>query len=197
MSNEIQLTIYAISAAIKPVEAYALVLEEKDGTRKLPVIISSLEAESIFRSSIPTQPFRPMTHDLFLITIGKLGATLRKVIIYKVEEGIFYSLIVIEREGKIVCVDSRTSDAIALAIRTNCPIFTTEEVMSREQLNMIGETAFAVNVNAVDSDTLREAMNKAVSEEKYEQASLLRDEIKRREVHACEKKENTSTTPKE
>ena len=92
-----------------------------------------------------------------------------------------------EKEGEVFKIDSRTSDAIALAMRCGCPVYTTDEIMESEQLHEVGSTAFSVNVNTVDVVMLKEALSKAIEEENYEQASRLRDEIKRRE----QEEENT------
>ncbi|MDR3871599.1 MAG: DUF151 domain-containing protein, partial [Phocaeicola sp.] len=112
---------------------------------------------------------------------------LKKVLIYKVKDGVYYSYLFLEKEGEVFKIDSRTSDAIALAMRCGCPVYTTNEIMESEQLHEVGNTAFSVNVNTVDVVMLKEALSKAIEEENYEQASRLRDEIKRRE----QEEENT------
>lgn len=179
-----------MSSILQPADAYALVLEEVDGNRKLPIIIGSLEAQAIKIVMMEYKMPRPLTHDLFLTLTKELGATLKKVLIYKVKDGVYYSYLFIEQEGRELKIDSRTSDAIALAMRCKCPIFTTAEIMESEQLHEASETAFTVNVNMVDIRVLKEALAKAVEEENYEQASRLRDEIKRREQEDENRKKN-------
>lgn len=170
-----------MSSTLQPADAYALVLEEVGGDRKLPIIIGALEAQAIKIVMMEYKMPRPLTHDLFLTLLKELGTNLMKVLIYKVKDGVFYSNLFLEKEGKEIKIDSRTSDAIALAMRWGCPIYTTAEIIESEQLHEEGNTAFSVNVNVVDLKVLREALAKAVEEENYEQASRLRDEIKRRE----------------
>ena len=178
--DEIELKVHDMSSTLQPADAYALVLEEVNGNRKLPIIIGSLEAQAIKRP-------RPLTHDLFLTVTKELGTALKKVLIYKVKDGVYYSYLFLEKEGEVFKIDSRTSDAIALAMRCGCPVYTTDEIMESEQLHEVGSTAFSVNVNTVDVVMLKEALSKAIEEENYEQASRLRDEIKRRE----QEEENT------
>ncbi len=184
--KEVELKVLDISSTLQPVNAYALVLEEVNGNRKLPVIIGGLEAQSIKVMMMNYRPPRPLTHDLFLSAIDKFEIVIRKVLIYKVRDGIYYSYLFLERGGEssekeTICLDARTSDAIALAMRCGCPIYTTAEIMESEHLREAGGTSFAVSVNLVDIKVLKDALAKAVEEENYEQASRLRDEIKRRE----------------
>lgn len=179
--DEVELKVHDMSSTLQPADAYALVLEEVNGTRKLPVIIGSLEAQAIKIVMMEYKMPRPLTHDLLLTVTRELGAALKKVLIYKVKDGVYYSYLFMEKEGKEFKVDSRTSDAIALALRCKCPIFTTAGIMESEQLLDAGESTFTVNVNTVDVMVLKEALAKAIEEENYEQASHLRDEIKRRE----------------
>ena len=179
--DEIELKVHDMSSTLQPADAYALVLEEVNGNRKLPVIIGSLEAQAIKVVMMEDKMPRPLTHDLFLTVIKELGAALKKVLIYKVKDGVYYSYLFLERESETFKIDSRTSDAVALAMRCGCPIYTTDEIMESEQLHEVGNTAFSVNVNTVDVVVLKEALSKAIEEENYELASRLRDEIKRRE----------------
>ena len=179
--DEIELKVHDMSSTLQPADAYALVLEEVNGNRKLPIIIGSLEAQAIKVVMMEYKMPRPLTHDLFLTVTKELGAALKKVLIYKVKDGVYYSYLFLEKEGEVFKIDSRTSDAIALAMRCGCPVYTTNEIME------VGNTAFSVNVNTVDVVMLKEALSKAIEEENYEQASRLRDEIKRRE----QEEENT------
>lgn len=179
--KEIELKVHDMSSTLQPADAYALVLEEVNGERKLPIIIGALEAQAIKIVMTDYKTPRPFTHDLFLTVTKQLGAELKKVLIYKVKDGIYYSYLFIEQGGQKLKIDSRTSDAIALALRCKCPIYTTAQIIENEQLHESGDSAFTVNVNVVDNDALKEALKKAIEEEDYEQASRLRDEIRRRE----------------
>lgn len=182
--DEVELKVHDMSSTLQPADAYALVLEEINGNRKLPIIIGSLEAQAIRVVMMGYKTPRPLTHDLFLTLTSEMGAKLKKVLIYKVKDGVYYSYLFIENEGKQIKIDSRTSDAIALAMRCECPIYTTNEIMESEQLQDMGTKGFSVSVNVVDLKVLKEALAKAVEEENYEQASRLRDEIIRREAEA-------------
>ena len=169
--DEIELKLHDMSSTLQPVDAYALVLEEVNGNRKLPVIIGSLEAKAIRIKMLNYKLPRPWTHDLFLSLTRELGVTLKKILIYKVEDGIYYSYLFFDNAGEEIKIDSRTSDAVALALRYKCPIYTTAQIMDE----------FSVTVNMVGISVLKEALTKAIAEENYEQASRLRDEIRRRE----------------
>lgn len=180
-NEEIELRIHGMSSVMQPANAYALVLEEVYGYRKLPVIIGAQEAQAIKVMMMGIKMSRPLTHDLLETVIGRLGGHVNKILIYKVRSGIYYSYIFIEKEnGEIFQIDSRTSDAIALALRCGCPICTTEEIMASERLYEVNGVAFTVSVNVVNAEMLQDALEKAVKEENYEQAARLRDEIERR-----------------
>jgi hypothetical protein len=181
--REIELKILDMSSTLQPADAYALVLQEAKGQRKLPIIIGSLEAQAIRTMLMGYSMPRPMTHDLMLTVMRELGATLAKVVIYKVKEGVFYSYLHFRRGAEEFRVDSRTSDAIALALRQPCPIYTTDEVLSHEYMQDETENQFGISVNLVSLPVLREALDKAIRDEDYELAAKLRDEIRRREKH--------------
>lgn len=179
--NEIELKIHGMSSTLHPADAYALVLEEVGGSRKLPVIIGAQEAQAIKVMMVGYHPPRPLTHDLFPALTGLLGVTLRKVLIYKARSGVFYSYLYFDKDGEELKIDSRTSDAVALALRYRCPIYTTEDIMESEHLNEVGEGSFSVPITSVSLPMLKDALAKAIEKEDYEQASHLRDEIRRRE----------------
>lgn len=179
--NEIEIKVHDMSSTLQPADAYALVLEEIKGNRKLPVIIGSLEAQSIKMMMVGYKSPRPLTHDLFLLLTGQVGITLTKILIYKVKDGVYFSYLYFSKDGEEIRIDSRTSDAVALALRYKCPMYTTEEIMESEHLHEETEGSFSITVNMVGVPMLKEALAKAVEEENYEQASRLRDEIKRRE----------------
>ncbi|MCD7923422.1 bifunctional nuclease domain-containing protein [Bacteroidaceae bacterium] len=182
--DEVELKVHDMSSTLQPADAYALVLEEVNGERKLPIIIGAVEAQAIKVEMMEYKPPRPLTHDLFLTLMKEVGIELKKVLIYKVKDGVYYSYLFIDKEGQELKIDSRTSDAIALAMRCGCPIYTTDEIIESEQLIEAGDKAFTVKVNMLSIDILKESLAKAVEEEDYEQASHLRDEIRRREMEA-------------
>jgi bifunctional DNase/RNase len=109
------------------------------------------------------------------------GIVLREVYIYKVLDGVYYSLLELEQDGVVQHVDVRTSDAIALALRFDAPVYTSEALLAREHIFEDGHGAISIPVSSVDIDVLREALSRAIREEKYELAAQLRDEISRRE----------------
>lgn len=197
-NEEIELRIHGMSSVMQPANAYALVLEEVYGYRKLPVIIGAQEAQAIKVMMMGIKMSRPLTHDLLETIIGRLGGHVNKILIYKVRSGIYYSYIFIEKEnGEIFQIDSRTSDAIALALRCGCPICTTEEIMASERLYEVNGVAFTVSVNVVNAEMLQDALEKAVKEENYEQAARLRDEIERRKQEKEAESEMDNEPPKD
>lgn len=181
--EEVQLRILDMSSTIQPSDAYALVLEEVEGTRKLPIIIGAQEAQ-VIKVAMATSDARlprPMTHDLMLSIILRLGAVVKKILIYKVKDGVFYTYIFLERDGADILVDARTTDALVLALKSGCPIYTTETIMDLEHLRVLDNNSYVVNSNLVDLKTLKGALEMAIEAENYELASRLRDEIKLRE----------------
>ena len=178
--NLVELKIHDMSTTLYPADAYALVLEEVDGGRKLPIIIGHLEAQAIKVMMVKFVPPRPLTHDLFPELTARLGAVLTKILIYKAKDGVFYSYLCFDKEGEEIRIDSRTSDAVALALRYRCPMYTTEEIMASEHLHDLGEGKFSVPITSVSMQMLEEALQKAIENEEYEQASQLRDEIRKR-----------------
>jgi bifunctional DNase/RNase len=180
MDNLVELKIHDMSTTLYPADAYALVLEEVDGGRKLPIIIGHLEAQAIKVMMVKYLPPRPLTHDLFPKITTRLGVLLTRVLIYKAKDGVFYSYLYFDKDGEEFKIDSRTSDAVALALRYQCPIYTTEEIMEREHLHDLGEGKFSVPITSVSLQMLEEALQSAIEKEEYEQASQLRDEIRKR-----------------
>ncbi len=193
MSQKIKLSILGISFSQVQAGAYALIFSEEQGIRRLPIVIGTPEAQSIAIVMEGITPPRPLTHDLICSIWKELGIVLKEVVIYKFEEGAFFSELLIEQNGIEYRIDSRTSDAVALAIRTQSPIYTTEEIMRNmaivfdeqslqsdtplQETNEKGEDELA-NLRL---DALKERLKEAVNEENYELATLLRDEINRRE----------------
>lgn len=127
--KKIELEIVALSHSVTQTHSYAVVLGEVNGVRKLPIVIGGFEAQAIAVALERMQPTRPLTHDLFANFMSTFGVDLGEVIIYKLEEGIFFAKMVCQTSDETIEIDSRTSDALALAVRTNCRIFTYEHIL--------------------------------------------------------------------
>ncbi|MEX1132850.1 MAG: bifunctional nuclease family protein [Flavobacteriales bacterium] len=172
--------------------AYALILAEVEGDRRLPIIIGGVEAQAIAIQVENIKPARPLTHDLFKNLSDSLGVKLKEVIINDLVEGIFHAKLVLEQKGKEVEIDARSSDAIALALRFDCPIYTYEFILGAAGLKVEegDESEGAEETGVIRSEkkpsaasTMEELHNmleEALDNEDYERASKLRDEIKRR-----------------
>lgn len=206
----VKLTIKGISYSQTQNGAYALILNEVDGERKLPIVIGAFEAQSIaIALEKEIKPPRPLTHDLFKSFADRFDIVVKQVIIHKLVDGVFYSSIICERDKIEEIIDARTSDAIALALRFSAPIFTYKNILDKAgiYLNNPGE----IESGASDSDDegvlstpetfgldsegkastdiyksmslseLHEALEKAVQDEDYEKAAKIRDEISKRE----------------
>lgn len=180
MEKYVELKIHDMSTTLYPADAYALVLEEVGGERKIPIIIGRLEAQAIKVMMMSYRPPRPMTHDLFLTFAMMLHTRLKHVLIYEATDGVYYSRLYFDKNGEEIQLNSRTSDAIALALRFKRPIYTTEEIMEAEHLHDLGEGKFSVPITSVSVEMLEDALQKAIENEEYEQASQLRDEIRKR-----------------
>lgn len=190
-----RLNILGLSVSQTQSGAYALVLAEEDGDRRIPIIIGPVEAQAIAIQLEGLKPPRPLTHDLIKNIALAFDINLIEVNIHKLEEGIFYSELLCEMDGREIRIDSRTSDAVALALRFRCPIFTTEEILEKAGivLEYDDENSPVRSENEMESDDqgssyarystreLQEMLDEAIQEEDYEKASVIRDEIKRRE----------------
>lgn len=200
----IKLTIKGISYSQTQSGAYALVLSEMEGKRTLPIIIGAFEAQSIaIALEKEIRPPRPLTHDLFKTFSERFHITVKKIIIHKLVDGIFFSSLVCEREGVEEIIDTRTSDAIAIAIRFLAPIYTYENILDKAGIYLKVEEEISIkeilepetiNVNLEETDSnkpssdlsafsikeLQEQLNNAVTNEDYETAAKVRDEISKR-----------------
>jgi bifunctional DNase/RNase len=127
--KKIELEIVALSHSITQTHSYAVVLGEVSGLRRLPIVIGGFEAQAIAVALERMQPSRPLTHDLFANFMATFNIELNEVLIYKLEEGIFFAQLVCQNGEDIVEIDARTSDALALAVRANCPIYTYESIL--------------------------------------------------------------------
>ena len=194
--EKIRLEIVGLSYSQTQSGAYALVLGETTGKRRLPIIIGGFEAQAIAIELEKMQPTRPLTHDLFKSFAEGFDIKITEVIIYNLVEGIFFAKLICNNGGEEEEIDARTSDAIALAVRFNCPIYTYEFILSsagiilEEKEGQEGEEAEidleeltgAANDPSGDSmEELQEKLDDAINREDYEAASRIRDEIKRRQ----------------
>lgn len=193
--DKILLNIIGMTYSHSQSGAYALILGEANGKRRLPIIIGGFEAQSIALGLEKMQPSRPMTHDLLKNFADFFGIEIVEVVINKFKEGIFHALLVCSQNGIISEIDARTSDAVAMAIRFGCPISTYENILAEagivlddekneldleEQIDAEAEDDFAQYLTS----ELEEQLNEAIEQENFEQASLLRDEIKKRKNRA-------------
>ena len=204
----VKLSIKGISYSQTQNGAYALILNEVDGDKKLPIVIGAFEAQSIaIALEKEIKPPRPLTHDLFKNFADRFDIVVKQVIIHKLVDGVFYSSIICERDKIEEIIDARTSDAIALALRFSAPIFTYKNILDKAgiYLNNRGELenlnpndegvlsapeTFGFDSESNDSNDiyksmslseLHEALEKAVQDEDYEKAAKIRDEISKRE----------------
>lgn len=194
MSKKVKLSVLGISFSQVQAGAYALIFAEENGIRRLPIVIGTPEAQSIAIVMEGITPPRPLSHDLICAIWKELGVELVEVLIHKFEDGAFFSELLLLQNDKEYRIDSRTSDAVALAIRTSSPIFTTEEIMQNMAI-VFDEQTPAVSPELKSSepveedeelsdlrlDALKNRLDDAVKEENYELATRLRDEINRRE----------------
>jgi bifunctional DNase/RNase len=199
--SKIKLNVLGISYSQTQTGAYALVLTEEHGERRIPIIIGGFEAQAIAIQLEGLKPPRPLTHDLFLSFAMSFGINLLEVNIYRLEEGVFYSQLICNKDGKEITIDARTSDAIALALRFKCPIYTSEEILQKSGIVIdIEESTKSKPVKKniedleknkttgtdskkykdLDTKVLEDLLEEAVKNEEYEKASIIQDELNRR-----------------
>ena len=186
----IRLTIDRISYSQNTNGAYALLLNEKGGERKLPIVIGGFEAQSIAVAlEKEIKPPRPLTHDLFKNFSDCFEINLKQVIIHKIVDGVFFSSLICVRDKIEEIIDSRTSDAIALAVRFNSPIFTYESVLETAGIVLKPNTKKSVvksskaenfEFNKMSKNQIKKAIEIAVKNEDYELAAKLRDELNKK-----------------
>ncbi len=195
-----KLEIVGMSYSQSQTGAYALILGAPGEKRRLPIIIGGAEAQSIAMEIEKMKPARPLTHDLFKSFADHYFIKIIEIVINKFEEGIFYSLLVCEKEGQLSEIDSRTSDAVALALRFNCPIYVNEDILEEAGIVMdddpMGEDPEAEDYSeekkpapkkkakgkysSYTVSQLNDMLKLAIEKEHYEEASLLRDELEKR-----------------
>jgi len=196
--SKVKLSVLGISYSQTQSGAYALVLSEENGSRRIPIIIGGYEAQAIAIQLEGLTPPRPLTHDLFLNFAKAYSVTLVEVQIYKLEEGVFFSKLHCDNGHKEIYIDSRTSDAVALALRFSCPIYTTDDIMEKAGITLeieeVDEPAeaskttpenktkdtFIEQLKRLSVAELKTMLDEAIMNEDYEKASKIRDEIKKR-----------------
>jgi bifunctional DNase/RNase len=188
----IQLRVNRITYSQNQSGAYAMILDEVDGNRKLPVVIGEFEAQSIaVNLDKDIKPQRPFTHDLFKNFAYRFDIAIKRVIITKLVDGVFYSSLICERDKIEEIIDSRTSDAVSLALRFKAPIYTHESVLDKAgvvfekgelptQGTLDDELSDEINYTDLSNQEIENAIKKAVKKEDYELAARLRDEISKR-----------------
>jgi bifunctional DNase/RNase len=198
--KKIKLDIVGLSYSQTQSGAYALVLGEVSGRRRLPIIIGSFEAQAIAIEIEKMTPSRPLTHDLFKSFAEAYHILVQEVIIYNLVDGIFFSKLICSDGKKVMEIDARTSDAIAIAVRFECPIFTYEFILSSAGIVIEGnDFVYLENITetpeeitpvsaatsgfaALSTDELKTKLQEALAEESYEKAAKIRDELNKRKA---------------
>ena len=189
--RKIELEIVALSHSITQTHSYAVVMGEVNGLRRLPIVIGGFEAQAIAVALEKMQPSRPLTHDLMKNFMSAFNVDLIEIIISDLQEGIFYSKLVCVSEHDTVEIDSRTSDALALAVRFGCPIYTYENILDSAGILMEDtakkkkgtvETTSATNapredLRAMSLEELNSLLGEVLEQEDYIRAISIRDEI--------------------
>jgi uncharacterized protein len=196
--RKIELDIIALSHSVTQSHNYAVILQEHDGLRRLPIVIGGFEAQAIAVAMERMTPNRPLTHDLFRHTLDAFKIELKEILINNLLDGIFYSRLVCMRDGETIEIDSRTSDALAMAVRFQCPVFTYDFILEAAGVIMDEpdaaetkrpsrrrETATRKDtktaLNSYTMEELEKILNDMLQNENYERAAEIRDEMKRRE----------------
>lgn len=188
--RKIELEIVALSHSITQTHSYAVVMGEVNGLRRLPIVIGGFEAQAIAVALEKMQPSRPLTHDLMKNFMSAFNVDLTEIIISDLQEGIFYSKLVCISEHDTVEIDSRTSDALALAVRFGCPIYTYENILESAGILMedtgkkkkgsvesTSESSASEDLRSMSLDDLNNLLNEVLEQEDYIRAISIRDEI--------------------
>ena len=199
--DKIKLEILGLSSSQSQSGSFALVLGEKPGRRRLPIIIGMFEAQAIAIEIEKIIPNRPMTHDLFKSFAGSFSFSIKEIIISDLKEGVFFAKIICENNNKLIEIDSRPSDAIAIGLRFDAPIYTYETILSEAGIELSDEeevepdiekeleqiqpkkeksTSSSEKLKDATMEKLREMLDKALEQEDYEKAAKIRDEINNR-----------------
>lgn len=192
--KKIELEIVALSHSITQTHSYAVVLGEVNGLRRLPIVIGGFEAQAIAVALERMQPSRPLTHDLMKNFMNAFNVELMEIVINDLQEGIFYSKLVCINEHDTIEIDSRTSDALALAVRFGCPIYTFDNILESAGILMedsgkkkgdvaVEQTVSASskeNLQSLSVDELQTLLNEVLEQEDYLRAISIRDELNKR-----------------
>lgn len=195
--KKIELEIVALSHSITQTHSYAVVLGEVNGLRRLPIVIGGFEAQAIAVALEKMQPSRPLSHDLMKNFMNAFGIDLHEIIICDLQEGIFYSKLVCSSENDTVEIDSRTSDALALAVRFGCPIYTYENILesagilmedkgtgkkkkTKQEATIEQEPSGKEDLKTMSLEELNVLLNEVLENEDYIRAVAIRDEINSR-----------------
>ncbi|HAO04791.1 MAG: bifunctional nuclease family protein [Chitinophagaceae bacterium] len=195
--KKIELEIVALSHSITQTHSYAVVLGELNGLRKLPIVIGGFEAQAIAVALERMNPGRPLTHDLMKNFMMAFDVELHEIVINDLQEGIFFSKLVCSSQNDTIEIDSRTSDALALAVRFGCPIYTYEDILEKagglledegkkEGIEAVGATVQEdptgkENLKDLNLEELNKLLKDVLEHEDYIRAIAIRDEIKSRE----------------
>ncbi|MGC6420956.1 MAG: bifunctional nuclease domain-containing protein [Chitinophagales bacterium] len=202
--KRVELEILALTNSLAHNNSFTVILGEKDGPRRLPITIGQMEAQAIAIVMDDLKPFRPLTHDLFMQVLRKLNVKVKEVSIENLIDGIFYAHLTIDYEGQVSSLDSRTSDALALAIRDKAPIYIgqklfdeiavrfkedeVDEIDTGEELEdklsdieeqLLGDSS-GQDLSKLTTAELEELLQQALDQEDYEQAATIRDELSKR-----------------
>lgn len=191
--KRVKLKVMGISYSQTQSGAYALLLIEENGDRRIPIIIGGFEAQAIVIKLENLEPPRPLTHDLIKKICDQFDITIIEVVIHKLEEGVFFSKLTCNNGEKEWDIDSRTSDAVAIALRVGCPIYIYEDILEKAQLTNSPSDTDLSPANGADTvaesspryatysdEELYKMIDEAVKTEDYERAAAIRDEIDKR-----------------
>ena len=196
--KKIPLDIVALSHSVTQSHNYAVVLGEKDGSRRLPIVIGGFEAQAIAVAMERMTPNRPLTHDLFKNTLETFEVELKEVVINNLLDGIFYARLICLKDEEVIEIDSRTSDALAMSVRFDCPIYTYEFILDaagviledpeeegdeprpKADKSTIKSPKPGSSLNQYSEEDLEKLLEEVLADEDYERAAQIRDEINRR-----------------
>ena len=195
--KKIELDIVALSHSLTQSHNYAVVLGERDGNRRLPIVIGGFEAQAIAVAMERMAPSRPLTHDLMKNILQEYEVELKEVIVNNLVDGIFHAKLVCMKEGDLVEIDSRTSDALAMAVRFDCPIYTYEFILEAAGIVLDEDDTTAtekeekpkrtrrkrpkVSLDTMPVNDLEKMLSEVLANEDYEKAAKIRDELNKRE----------------